>query len=94
MKKIVIVFIVILLLFIVAAMTKPSESHFENFLNEHFAQNKSDDLFTKGAKSLVKIQSKWTNEYEDKIFFARAHTKIVNKKFHFIGAFGFWIKIN
>ena len=57
-------------------------------------QNQSDDLFTKGAKALVKIQSKWTTEYEDKIFFAKAHAKIVNEKMDFVGVFGFWMKIN
>ena len=40
------------------------------------------------------IQSRWTTEYEDKIFFAKAHTKIVNDKMDFVGVFGFWIRIN
>ena len=94
MKKIAISFILVLLLLITAAITKPSEDHFDNFLNEHFVQDQSDDIFTKGAKALVKLQSKWTTEYEDKIFFAKAHTKIVNDKMDFVGAFGFWIRIN
>ncbi len=92
MKKIAIILILVLLIFVTASITKPSENNFENYLKQSFVQNKSDDLFTKGVKSLVKIQSNWSIKYEDRIFFAKASTKVVNEKIEFIGIFGFWIQ--
>ncbi|MFT4801504.1 MAG: hypothetical protein ACI93N_001277 [Flavobacteriaceae bacterium] len=44
------------------------------------------------VKNILKIQSNWTIEYEDNIFFVKARTKVAAENIKFIGIFGFWVQ--
>ena len=90
MKKIV---IVLLLILILAALTKPSEDNFNDFIKSEM-KNTNDDVFTKIIKGGLNIQSQLTTVYKDKMLYSTVKTKIANEKIEYIGLFGTWIRIN
>lgn len=91
MKKI---FLVILILLVLTAITKPSENSFKQYINTELKSNVKDDFLTKFVKNISKIQSDLTINYYDKVFFSIAETTIGNDQHKFLGVCGMWFEIN
>ena len=93
MKKSVIILIIVLFFSVFAALTKPSESHFRNYIKNKFTYKSNDNLLTKGLKSVFKVQSGMYVKYDDKIFYSLGSTRVGNQEVRFIGIFGFWTEL-
>lgn len=91
MKKGIIFLAVILIL---AAITKPSENSFNNYVKSKLEIKNNDKFLDMMAKGALQIQSNLLTQYEDKIFFSYGKTSLANTNPEFIGVFGFWFQIN
>ena len=85
--------ITILGLLVLLAITKPSEDSFNNYIQSELNSKKNDDVLTKIAKGITKIQSDLTADYYDKIFYCISETTMGNEKHYFLGICGFWFEI-
>ena len=91
MKKLI---IVILLVLILAAVTKPSVEDYHEFIKTELKDNGNDNVFAKLFKEGLNIQSELTTDYQDKIFYSTAQSTISNEKREYIGIFGTWFRNN
>ena len=89
-KKIIIIALIIL---VGAALTKPSEENFKNYIKSELMINSNDGFLTTVVKGITKIQSDLTTKYTDKTFFAICESTIGDEKNKFIGVFGFWFEL-
>lgn len=91
MKKL---FLIILVVLVIAAITKPSESSFKNYVKTELKSNDSDNVLTIIVKGISKVQSDLSTKYYDKIFYSTVETTIVDERQKFVGVFNMWFKIN
>jgi len=90
MKKYILGILVILIL---AAITKPSKESFSDHINTTLKVNENDNLISSIVKTGMNFQSDLSTEYKDSIFFSTAKTYIGDKNHSYLGLFGFWFKI-
>ena len=90
MKKGLIILIVIL---IAAAISKPSKDSFSDYINTTLKVNKNEDLISSIVKTGMNFQSDLSTQYKDRLFFSTAKTFIGNRNYSYLGLFGFWFKI-
>ena len=90
MKKIA---IVVLILLVLTAITKPSEDSFNEYIRTELKSNSKDGILVKIAKGLSGIQSSLTTKYDDKTFFSTVESTVGGERHKYLGILGMWFEI-
>ena len=91
MKKIL---TIIFLILIGAAISKPSANSFDSYIEKEVQSKSNNSFLSKLTASATSTLNKYTKDYDDKIFYSTASTKISGRKITYLGIFGFWFKTN
>ncbi len=93
MKKFATLLILLLLIAVLLAVTKPNKQDFELFISQEFNSKQNSSLLGSVISKGIGYNAKRTIQYKDKIFFSLVTTKIVNEERKFIGIIGQWIPL-
>jgi hypothetical protein len=102
MKKLLKVFVVVIVLGGILAILRPDTSDFENYIRDRYkhknekaqGEHALDGLVDKGVTKVTELQIIATYEYENKWIAAWVTAEVGEKDFRYLGIAGKWIALS